>query len=255
MHAAGGPSPLLTWSQTLSSFQSLWTAAARGHQAGGWHVLNLHFHPLLACPPTTPLLRWCTACCPCAPPLLQELGEPAFAHNGMVAAAQAIFDDMLQRGILQQVGGWVDCLPHRLVVACHHRIPVTPLLMRARQILGQSANISAVSELCLQLVQDEAVDGFTAAPEQQEARRDSRGSRRGSQYDADRCKQQRHPGGAVTAQRGHWPQQQQCWRPQRARPGAGRQHRVIHSQPAVSPAGGRRRPVVGGHQQGGSAQR
>ena len=44
-------------------------------------------------------------CCPCSLPLLQELGEPAFAHAGMVSAAQAIFEDMSERGILQQVGG------------------------------------------------------------------------------------------------------------------------------------------------------
>ncbi|PRW60300.1 alpha beta-hydrolase isoform B [Chlorella sorokiniana] len=33
----------------------------------------------------------------------QELSEPAFAHAGMAAAAKAIFEDMTERGILQQL--------------------------------------------------------------------------------------------------------------------------------------------------------
>ena len=36
------------------------------------------------------------------PVRVQELEGPAFAHAGMVAAAKAIFEDMTQRGILQQ---------------------------------------------------------------------------------------------------------------------------------------------------------
>lgn len=35
--------------------------------------------------------------------LTQELQEPAFAHAGMVAAAKAIFADMTERGLLQEV--------------------------------------------------------------------------------------------------------------------------------------------------------
>ena len=64
-----------------------------------------------------PMLAWCLPFLPmqsyCPPSffstlfLLQELREPAFAHAGMVSAAQAIFEDMSERGILQQVGGWV----------------------------------------------------------------------------------------------------------------------------------------------------
>ncbi len=36
---------------------------------------------------------------------MQELSEPAYAHAGMVGAAKAIFEDMQQRGVLQQVNG------------------------------------------------------------------------------------------------------------------------------------------------------
>lgn len=38
-----------------------------------------------------------------SPDVLQELSEPAFAHAGVAAAAKAIFEDMTERGILQQV--------------------------------------------------------------------------------------------------------------------------------------------------------
>ncbi|KAL4421634.1 hypothetical protein ABPG75_010925 [Micractinium tetrahymenae] len=37
------------------------------------------------------------------PDIKEELTEPAFAHAGMVAAARAIFQDMTERGILQQL--------------------------------------------------------------------------------------------------------------------------------------------------------
>lgn len=42
--------------------------------------------------------------------LLQELTQPAYAHAGMVAAAKAIFEDMKERGILQQVGRFPTCI-------------------------------------------------------------------------------------------------------------------------------------------------
>jgi pentatricopeptide repeat protein len=38
-----------------------------------------------------------------SPPPLQKLSEPAFAHAGMMAAAKSIFQDMTERGILQEV--------------------------------------------------------------------------------------------------------------------------------------------------------
>lgn len=43
-------------------------------------------------------------------PSLQELEEPAFAHAGMMSAAKAIFEDMTERGILQQAR-WGEAKP------------------------------------------------------------------------------------------------------------------------------------------------
>ena len=88
------------------------------------------------------------------------------------------------------MGGWVGGrLADPVAWPVVWLLPAVPLFQPPLLFCGVTpAVVTPVALFGLQLVQHEAVGDFTAPPEQQEARRDSRGSdgsRRGGQYDAD----------------------------------------------------------------------